>query len=375
MNHELVYEGKKSGLIIDNMIEDIKNKYSIDDHLCFLVNDDNFKAMSVLLNKYENGIDLVYIDPPFNTNAYYYHDKVKTSHISNSRESVVAYKDKFKFNEYLEYIRERLILIHKLLSEKGTLYFHIDINIGHYIKIILDEIFGIDNLVNDITRIKSNPKNFSRKAFGNEKDVIYVYSKRAGKNIFRNIKEKYTEEELLSRFPKVDEFGRRYTTIPCHAPGETKNGITGTKWKNIDPPRGRHWRCSPQELDKLDQQGLIEWSKTNVPRIKKFADDHSGKKIQDVWKKFKDPQYPLYPTEKNMDMLEMMVKQSSEQDSLIMDCFCGSGSFLVAGIRHGRRVIGIDNSRTAINIAGTRPELQNIPVVQLIDKVPGLNLI
>lgn len=368
MNTELVYNCKKSNAKIYEIINTFKSNYIFDEtNIGALIKEDNFKAMSALLTRFENSIDLVYIDPPFNTNSYYYHDVEKTSHISNTSKSVIAYKDKFKFDEYLEFIRERLILIHKLLSEKGTLYFHIDIHIGHYIKIILDEIFGINNIINEITRVKSNPKNFSRKAFGNEKDVIYVYVKESGKNIFNDIKEKYTEDEILKRFPKIDEFGRRYTTIPCHAPGETKNGCTGTKWKNIDPPSGRHWRCSPQELDLLDQQGLIEWSKTNVPRIKKYADEHRGKKIQDIWKNYKDPQYPLYPTEKNIEMLEMIVKQSSNRNSIIMDCFCGSGSFLVAGLRHGRKIIGIDNSETAINIASNRPELKNIPIIQLRD--------
>ena len=84
----------------------------------------------------------------------------------------------FTRERYLEFIRERLYLMHKLLSDQGTLYVHIDLKVGHYVKILLDEIFGMDHYVNDITRIKSNPKNFSRKAFGNEKDVLYIYSKK-----------------------------------------------------------------------------------------------------------------------------------------------------------------------------------------------------
>lgn len=109
------------------------------------------------------------------------------------------------------------------------------------------------------------------------------------------------------------------------------------------------------------------WSKNMVPRIKKYADEHEGCKIQDVWTNFKDPQYPLYPTEKNMEMLELIVRQSSRPDSLVMDCFCGSGAFLAAGIRHGRRVIGVDESEIAIAVASQRPELVNMPVLELPD--------
>lgn len=365
MAGELIYNCKNDLSLIYNMINNHINNYNVDTiNTGILINDDNFNAMSVLLSSYKNSIDLVYIDPPFNTNSYFYHDPEKTSHISHSSNASIAYTDKFNFDEYLEFIRERLILIHMLLSDNGTLYFHIDIHTGHYIKIILDEIFGRNNFINEITRIKSNPKNFSRKAFGNEKDIIFIYSKKFGNNIFNDIRENYSKDEIIKKFPKIDIFGRRYTTIPCHAPGETKNGCTGTKWKNIAPPSGRHWRCSPQELDKLDQQGLIEWSDNNVPRIKRYADAHIGKKIQDVWMNFKDPQYPVYPTEKNIEMLEMIVKQSSDMNSLIMDSFCGSGSFLAAGIRHGRKVIGIDNSDMAINIARNRSELKNIPVIK-----------
>lgn len=326
---------------------------------------DNFQGMSGLLDGYKNQIDLIYIDPPFNSNADYYHSPERTAHVSSARSASLAYSDKFAFDEYLEFIRERVILMHLLLSESGSLYFHIDVKIGHYIKIILDEVFGRGNFLNEITRIKSNPKNFARKAYGNEKDVIYFYAKKAGQNIFNNIKEKYSPEILAKKFPKTDPYGRRYTTVPCHAPGETKNGPTGMKWKNMCPPPGRHWRWPPEELERLDAAGFVEWSKNSVPRIIKYADEHEGCKIQDVWTNFKDPQYPLYPTEKNMEMLELIVRQSSNPNSLVMDCFCGSGAFLAAAMRHGRRVIGMDQSGIAIKVASQRPELAKIPTFKI----------
>lgn len=81
-------------------------------------------------------------------------------------------------------------------------------------------------------------------------------------------------------FQKVDENGRRYNTVPVHAPGETRNGETGGMWRGMLPPKGRHWRSPPSELDRLDEQGLLEWSKNGVPRIKKFADEHKGKRYR-----------------------------------------------------------------------------------------------
>ncbi len=344
---ELTYQNKKSLQEIERKIADCLRDYSpikTDNKYGLYINDDNFCSMVKLLPNYESKIDLVYIDPPFNTNSTFFYNKERTATISHSQQDLIAYEDNLSLDEYLEFIRERVVLIHKLLSPQGTLYFHIDTKVGHYIKIILDEIFGAKNFVNDITRVKSNPKNFDRKAFGNKKDVIYVYAKNFGHNIFNNVTEPLSEEQLRKLFTKQDKNGRLYTTVPCHAPGETKNGSTSEQWKGLFPPKGRHWRVSPKELDRLDQQGLIEWSKTGNPRIIKYSDDHKGQKIQDIWVGFKDPQYPVYPTEKNISMLDMIVKQSSNENSIIMDCFCGSGSFLKAGLNNHRFVIGIDKS-------------------------------
>ena len=134
----------------------------------------------------------------------------------------------------------------------------------------MDEIFGEDNFINDITRIKCNPKNFSRKAYGNIKDMILFYSK-TEKYVWNEAKESMSDSDIQRLFSKTDANGRRYTTIPLHAPGETRNGVTGQPWKGLKPPKGRHWRTDPAELSKLDNQGLIEWSKTGNPRKIIFA--------------------------------------------------------------------------------------------------------
>lgn len=365
---ELIYNSKKTLIEINNIInKKIKSSYIINNISSngLLIEGDNFYGMLSLLNNYRNKLDLVYIDPPFNTQGKFFYNSKRVSTISRSNNSVIAYEDNMPFEEYLEFIRERLVLIHKLLSDIGTLYFHIDIKVGHYIKILLDEIFGKENFINEITRIKSNPKNFNRRAYGNEKDVIFVYSKKEKCNIFNNIKQPLEKNEITHRFPKKDKDGRYYTTIPCHAPGETINGVTGMEWNGILPPEGRHWRCSPEELMQLDRRGLIEWSKNNVPRIKKYADEHQGKKIQDVWLNYKDPQAPIYPTEKNSDLLSLIIQQSSNEGSIIMDCFCGSGSFLKEGKIHNRTVIGIDKSEIALSITKSRNELKNIDSINI----------
>lgn len=322
-----------------------------------LIYSDNIKGMKWLLdNGYEGKIDLVYIDPPFATGGKFSVDTSgRVATISSSNQGTIAYDDSLKGKDFIEFLRERVKLIHRLLSEKGSLYLHIDCKIGHYVKVMLDEEFGMENFRNDITRIKCNPKNFNRIGYGNIKDVIFFYTK--GKSpIWNNPRIPYTEEETAKAYSKTDPEGRRYTTVPIHAPGETKDGKTNQMFKGLLPPKGRHWRCSVEELERLDRHGLIEWSKNGNPRKINYADEMRGKKVQDIWD-FKDPMYPSYPTQKNMDMLRFIIEASSSPGSIVMDCFCGSGSTLLAANSLGRKWIGIDKSPVAIEV--TKKSIQN----------------
>lgn len=308
-----------------------------------LIFDDNLNAMQFLLQEkaYKNALDLIYIDPPFATNNTFR----MGSTISASLSANVAYDDKFSLEAYLEFLYYRFILMREMLSEKGSIYVHTDSKIGHYVKIVLDEIFGKERFINDITRIKCNPKNFSKKGYGNVKDSILFYSKGAD-FIWNEVSQKVSQNDLAKRFNKRDEKGA-YTTIPLHAPGETKNGESGQEWNGLKPPKGRHWRCALSELDSLQKEGLIEWSKNGNPRKKIYAKDYGYKKIQDIWE-FKDSQKVLYPTQKNTALLRQILLMSSNENSLVMDCFCGGGGFLQEASCLKRKFIGIDESAQAI---------------------------
>ena len=319
-----------------------------------LVRGDNLEVMKAMVenNNLTNKVDLVYIDPPFATSGTFKIGEDRVSTISHSNEDKLAYEDLLVGEDFLEFLRERLILIREIMSNKASIYFHIDYKIGHYVKVLMDEIFGRENFINDITRIKCNPKNFQRKAFGNVKDLILFYSKTEN-YVWNNQTILLDKDDVEKRFNKISKDGRRYTTVPLHAPGETTNGKTGKEWRGIKPPKGRHWRCAPEVLDQLEKDSLIEWSSNGVPRKKIYADESNGKKMQDIWE-FKDPQYPRYPTEKNLDMLKFIVKSSSNEGDLIMDCFCGSGTTLAAASELNRRWIGIDSSEEAIKVAKKR---------------------
>jgi len=298
-------------------------------------------------------IDLVYIDPPFATNGNFTVTAGRASTISNSNRGELAYTDKILGKDFIEFLRERLLIIRELLSGRGSIYLHTDYKIGHYVRVMMDEVFGIANFRNDITRVKCNPKNFKRIGYGNIKDMILFYTK-SDNAIWNEPKSPYSDDDIKRLFPKTDKEGRRYTTVPIHAPGETRNP---KQFHGMLPPIGRHWRTDVETIEQWDKAGLIEWSANGNPRKIVYADDRKGKRVQDIWTEFKDPQYPIYPTEKNLGMIDLIVKTSSNPDSIVLDCFCGSGTTLLAAARNGRRWIGIDCSDVAINATKRRMKM------------------
>lgn len=299
-------------------------------------------------------VRLVYIDPPYGTRQDFTFSGDRFSTISRINGGQTAYNDNLSGAEYLEFMSARLKLMHDILADDGSIYLHIDLKMGHYVKVLMDEIFGQQNFINDITRIKCNPKNFSRKGYGNVKDMILFYSKT--KNyVWNDPRDKVAATQNDIRFKQFDDNGRRFTTTPLHAPGQTNHGDTGKEWRGMMPPAGRHWRYRPQVLEEMDKNGVIHWSSTGNPRKIIYADDvlEAGIKMQDIWR-FKDPQNPRYPTEKNMDMLKTIIAASSNEGDIVMDAFCGSGTTLVAAQAMKRSFIGLDASEQAIAICKQR---------------------
>ena len=311
---------------------------------------DNYFVLKKIVETYRGRIDLIYIDPPFGTGQDF-----------NSIDDDSAYSDKLIDSEFLEFIRKRLFILRELLSEIGSIYLHIDKKIGHYVKIIMDEVFGYNNFINDITRIKCNPKNFARNAYGNCSDMILYYAKNRDKQIWNEVKEPMNDKKRQELFPKRHPKFGLYTTNPIHAPGKTIDGDTGMEWNGMMPPKGRHWRYSREVLTKLDKQGLIEWSSNGNPRKIVLASEHKGFKVQDVWE-FKDKglSYVDYPTQKNESLLERIILNSSNENSIVLDCFCGSGSTLKTANKLKRSWIGIDNSTHSLDVVRKSFKKENI---------------
>ena len=127
-----------------------------------LILGENSAVLKALLNGYAGRVGLVYIDPPFATNPYFRVGNDRANTVSSSKRDPIAYSDRVVGEAYLEFLRERLLLLRELLADDGSIYLHIDYKIGHYVKVLMDEVFGAANFRNDITRIKCNPKNFCR---------------------------------------------------------------------------------------------------------------------------------------------------------------------------------------------------------------------
>lgn len=349
----LNYEGKEpeASVVENTKASTLRERYrskqtSISAWRNMLILGNNLHVLKALYNMPEvkGQVRLVYIDPPFATGKEF----------NSNQHDGIAYQDTLKGAKYIEFLRKRLILLREILAKDGSIYVHIDWKMSHYVRVIMDEIFKPEHFISDITRIKCNPKNFKRPAYGNIKDTILFYSKE-DKYLWRGSSEPQSKEDIERLFPKIDKDGRRYSTTPLHAPDETKKGATGQPWKGLKPPKGRHWRYPPERLTVLDNLGKIEWSKTGNPRKKIYAEDakRRGKKRQDIWE-FKDPPYPRYPTEKNLDMLKTIIKASSNKDDVVLDAFLGSATTVIAAEQLGRRWIGIDNSEISINVSQER---------------------
>lgn len=331
-SRENILRGERASTLVDYRPENREGDLYCGDNLPIL--------RSLLFDRGLRGkVDLVYIDPPFATGSRF-----------ESRKQSHAYSDNLRGAEFLEFLRSRLILLQQLLSDSGSLYLHLDSRMICEAKIILDEVFGADNFRALITRKKSNPKNYTSKSYGNIADYILFYSKTD--SYIWNRQTMALTEEHLKEYRYIDEKGRRHMRVPLHAPG-VRNGETGGEWKGMLPPPGKHWQYKPSTLDQLDADGHIHWSSSGNPRKKVYLDEHEGVSVQDIWMDFKDAhnqniKITGYPTEKSPELLERILKASSNEGSLVLDCFAGSGTTLDVAGKLGRQWLGVDESCEAI---------------------------
>ncbi len=339
--------------VTDYKGKSIKRLYHADnlDVLNFLVQD---KAVC-------GNVKLIYIDPPYNTGGAF-----------ETKDFKHAYNDNFTTQGYLDFMKPRLVLMHKLLSASGSIYVQLDSNMLFHVKILMDSIFGERNFRGMITRKKCKSKNFTRTTYGNISDYILFYTK-TDSPVWNRPYEDWDEEKALKEYPFVEEgTGRRHKRVPCHAPG-TRNGATGGPWHGMMPPEGKHWQYTPEKLDEMDARGEIHWSSNGNPRRKVYLDQSKGIPVQDIWLDFLDvnnqnTRLTGYPTEKNIDMLKRIVEASSNPGDLVLDCFAGSGTTLVAAEELGRQWIGVDIGDESIKVIRDRFANGTMPIGDYVSK-------
>lgn len=324
---------------------------------------DNLQVMSHLLKEYRGKVDLVYIDPPFDSKADYKKKVQLRGNIINNEHSTFEekqYTDIWSNDDYLQFMYERLILLRELLSDTGSLYIHCDYHQNHYLRCILDEVFGRENFLNELVwkraeTVKGNSGQGS-KYFGENTDTIFLY-RRGGQHIFNAQFKPYSEEYIDSFYKHVeDKTGRRYQLISMTAPGGESKGNPFYEVMGVS----RHWRYSKEKMQQLIEQGLVVQTKEgNVPRRKIYLDEGLGVPVQSLWDDLPalssvSSERVHYPTQKPEQLLERIVSTSTNPNDLVFDCFMGSGTTQTVAMKLGRRFIGADINLGAIQTTTKR---------------------
>ena len=317
-------------------------------------------------------IDLIYIDPPFFTQRNYeniWGDKESVQDFNDYR----GFEDKADFFErhihtdakglgaYLLWMRLRIKELHRVLKPTGSFYLHLDHHAIHYTKVVCDEIFGSSNFINEIIWLRSSNSSSISKVYRRAHDTILFYSKT--KKYHFEVQRMQLSQASKDQYSKKDEKGF-YRLVPLLVSGK-RNGQTGKTWRGVDPNKrgksGMHWVTIPSNLDKYDDDGLVVFSKNGIPSLKFYLDQNQGVPCDDVWTDI-TPVGPNslenrgWPTQKPVALLERLIKASSKEGDILLDCFAGCGTSMHAAHNLNRRWIGIDISPTAIKVNRIRLE-------------------
>lgn len=371
-------------------------------------------------------VDLVYLDPPFNSNRNYsvlfkdksgeesqaqieafedtwqwgdeaedtFHELAGESSYEVSK-AITAMRELIGSNQIMAYLvmmTARLAELHRVLKPTGTLYLHCDTTASHYLKIMMDAIFGPTSYMNEVAWKRSSAHSDSKQGmrrFGKIRDVILVYTKskvQTGERTWNTLYTPYTEEYAANEYRHIAPDGRRYSEgNPTAAkpggdveydwrvkksvePGsrweadienEYESAKPGHEYKAVRPYNNRYWAYSKANMVELAKSGHLIHRSTGMPRLVQYADEMPGVPLQDLW----DDIAPAsggeslgYPTQKPVRLLERIIETSSDPGDLVLDPFAGCGTTVDAAQRLGRRWIGIDVTHLSIALLRTRLE-------------------
>ena len=344
----------------------------------------------------DESVDLVYLDPPFNSNASYnvlfrersgeespaqikaFADTWEWTQESertfeqeivlnpetppNVKEMVSAFRQFIGSNAMMAYLvmmTPRLVQLRRVLKPTGSIYLHCDPTASHYLKLLMDTVFGKERFLSEIVWKRTSAHSSSHRP-GPVHDIVLLYS-RSADHKWNQRYQPYDPVYLDTFFEMRDEGGRSWKRMDLTGAG-TRRGETGLPWRGIDiTGKGRHWAYPPSELEKLDAEGHIHWPKKQggMPRLKQYADEMPGVPLQDVWTDIR-PIHNLskerlgYQTQKPQALLERIIEASSNEGDVVLDPFCGCGTAVAAAQKLGRRWMGIDVTHLAVALMKNR---------------------
>jgi DNA modification methylase len=350
----------------------------------------------------DESVDLIYLDPPFNSNRSY-NVLFKETPGTSSQAQIEAFEDTWHWGKvaqdtfedialhgadntakllkamvdalghndvtaYLTMMAVRLVELRRVLKPTGSIYLHCDPTAGHYLKALMDSIFSPQSFVNEIAWRRYGAHNDvgqGSRHFGRVHDTLLLYSKRPERTwhqLFSPLADGYVK----STYRFVEEgTGRRFTTTPLTGPGGAAKGNPVYDWRG----HTRAWRYSRDTMEKLDAEGRLYYSRTGYARQKLYLDESSGVPVQDMWADIPSlsgahAERLGYPTQKPLALLERIINASSNPDDVVLDPFCGCGTAIHAAHKLGRRWLGIDITHLAIGLVRRRME----------DAFPGLKI-
>ena len=338
----------------------------------------------------DESVDLIYLDPPFNSNATY-NVLFRERSGEESAAQITAFEDTWHWGweseiafqdvvtrgpdkvgsllaalrqflgqndmmAYLTMMAQRMIELHRVLKPTGSIYLHCDPTASHYLKLMMDAIFGTDDFRNEIIWQRTTSHS-DAKRLGKVHDIVLFYTKRpefTWNSIFQPLNPEYVENYY--RYQDTD--GRRFMSADLSGAGPGPSRTFGERG-SIAPPTGRHWMYDEGGIERLLEVDKIFWTRNGVPRLKVYLDEHPGMPAHDVWTDV----LPLrswhkerlgYPTQKPEALLERIINASSNEGDVVLDPFCGCGTATVAAERLNRRWIGIDVTHLAITLVRHR---------------------
>ncbi len=365
-------------------------------------------------------VDLVYLDPPFNSKANY-NILFKSPEGQDSDAQIEAFEDTWHWTDeaesafddvmksgntkafdllnamrsflgendmmaYLAMMAVRLIELHRVLKPTGSLYLHCDPTASHYLKLLLDGVFGAPNFKNEFVWKRSSAHNDGKqgsKRAGRIHDIIFFYTK-TNEWVWNTVYQEYDEDYLLSEYKRATDDGRAYkeTDLTAAKPGgdvsyewrvkrptgenwtadldeEYLKPKSGWEYKAVLPYENRYWAYSKANMLSFHNNGQLIYRSTGMPRLAQFADEMPGVSLQDLWSDIpplgpKAQERLGYPTQKPLALLERIVAASSNEGDIVLDPFCGCGTAVHAAEKLGRQWLGIDITHLAVSLIEKR---------------------